>query len=127
VEEFADFYFTRDLRWFARLLAATAEVVERMASSGQEELTHEERLQGWRNDWSQRPEPQSGRRTWLEGTQFMAQTSRNSPRGKRNSIRVTANKINHDRRAIFELWVPLWKAEIEHLKQQLSMRLAWPA
>jgi hypothetical protein len=30
------------------------------------------------------------------------------------------------RRAIFELWVPLWKAEIEHLKQQLSMRLAGP-
>jgi hypothetical protein len=28
---------------------------------------------------------------------------------------------------MFEPWVPLWKAELEHLKQQLSMRLAWPA
>jgi hypothetical protein len=63
----------------------------------------------------------------LRGGKFMPQTSRNSRRGKRNSIRVTANRINDDRRVMFEPWVPLWKAELEHLKQQLSMRLAWPA
>jgi hypothetical protein len=36
---------------------------------------------------------------------------------RRNSIRVSASKINRERRKVFALWLPWWEAELRHLDQ----------
>jgi hypothetical protein len=122
VEEFAGFYFVHDLRWFARLLVAIADVLERILRFAPERATHEARLQIWRNDRAQRPESEPKPLSWLSGTSFILKAAKKTRTNQANSIRASAGRINHKRRIIFGRWFPLWKAEIRHLRRQL---LAW--
>ena len=121
LEEHSSFYLANDLRWFSRLLAAIAAVVERIIDVQRKaDVSHETRLQEWRNRYSESEERPT---IWLEGTQFRERaTKRRKGQGEdpMESVRVTASHINKQRGLISNLgcragklsssnWMSSWK------------------
>jgi len=122
IEDHASFYFTYDLRWFSRLLTAVANSIESTLRVKTVEVPRATLLQAWVNSFSDIEKRPS---LWLEGTRMVENArkgSQSNPENQRNSIRVSAAKLNRARRKLFAQWQPCWEAELRHLDVLLKPR-----
>ncbi len=117
-EEHASFYFTHDLRWFSRLLTSITDAIEPMLKGIDSAGPRVVALQAWVNQFGEGREAPSA---WLRDTVILKAAKKKaisnlSGENASNSIRVTAARINRDRRAIFARWLPSWQAELEYIE-----------
>ncbi len=120
IEEHASFYFTYDLCWFSRLLTAIAKSIESILQVNPAEAPRATLLQGWLNTFSETSKRPS---LWLEGTPLQENASKDNAEKRRNSIRVSAAKVNRRRRTIFAHWRGCWEAELRHLESLLNPKI----
>ena len=115
-------YFLHDLKWFLRLQTAIAENVENILNIRDEYATHEMKLQAWRNVCADRDLHPS---VWLDGTPFLRkkkQQKEDRPgQNPMKSVRVSATKINKERRELFQKWLPCWEDELQLLTKLLQI------
>ena len=126
IDHHASLYLTGDLRWFSRLLTGIAAAIEKCIHCAQSGpglgTTHEIRLQRWRNFYvvTEGNEEIKKPNQWLAGTKFGATAIRYKGRSPNPSLRVSAARINKQRRTILKSWLPCWKAELRVLDDLLQ-------
>jgi hypothetical protein len=119
IDEIAEIFFLRDLRWFAQLLESVADVVEKTYDSPSSYQSHKQKLIFWQGNFKKHEKKPA---KWFEGTsriEFISK-QRDTIINPSGTYRSTASKYNAKNRRRFAVWVPSWKAEVTLLKGMIN-------